>query len=167
MGDQAYQRKASKQRKRIILSIIALVVIGCAAFTVSNTFYDRCTRSFNRQPEVVLSSYLDAVSQGDLDRVENCWERNAYFDLNSGCSEICISRLMGTKYQVTGAAVGQPTAGENGRSSLKASAKAVCQNGETVTGEAVLDAVAGQIPWKHWRIIRSSIGGSSAALWCQ
>jgi len=42
-----------------------------------------------------------------------------------------------------------------------------CADGEQESGVLVLDALAGQVPWKHWRVNESTVGGTVAEPWCR
>lgn len=165
--DEHYQARASRQRRILVIVGVLVVMAACAFFAINNTFYDRCTASFNRDPQAVVSSYLDAISKGDLNRVQNCWVRANYFDINSGCSELCLSRVLGTAYAIKKVDVGQPVTAENGRGTIQAGVTVTCPGGADASGEITLDAVAGGVPWKHWRVARSTIGGSATQPWCK
>ena len=97
----AYYREQSARRTRMLLLLGVIVLgLGCAAFGVYSVFRDTCTNSFDRQPEAVINSFTTAVVQGDADTAAACWHHLAYLDVASGCSEICLSRLWGTPYQI-------------------------------------------------------------------
>jgi len=98
-----------------------------------------------------------------------CWQHNAYYDLESGCSEICLSRILGTPYKVKDMQIGKVTiAGESRANIISVQVSVACQgDSETRTGEIILDTVSVHVPWRHWKIIHSSFGGPLAEPWCQ
>jgi hypothetical protein len=165
--DEQYQARAARQRRMVILAGTLLALAACVFFAVSNTFYDRCTNSFERGADAVARSYLQALSQGDLDRVQNCWVRTAYFEVGSGCSEVCLSRVLGVPVQVQAVQVGQPALSGDGRARLEAEVQVTCPDGSPASGQLVLDSVTGAVPWKHWRVIESTVGGTAAQPWCR
>jgi hypothetical protein len=88
MADRVYVERARRQRSRLILLGLLLLLVACAVFAVRNSFYDLCTGSFDRDPRAVVDSYLQAIINGDPVRAQDCWDHNAFFDLNAGCSEV-------------------------------------------------------------------------------
>lgn len=167
MSDQVHVARAARRRRIIILLFILAVSAACAMFAVRNTFYDMCTASFDRDPRSVVTSYLDAISRGDVDHAQNCWVRDRYFAIEAGCSEICLQRAAGMNFTVQSVRVGEPYTTEEGRSALEAQVNVTCTNGSQETGSVMLDAVAGSVPWKHWRVNSGSAGGSAADPWCR
>lgn len=167
MSDQQFEARAGRQRRLLLLILGLALVTACAFFTVRITFYDLCTRSFDRSAEAVARSYAEAVAAGDYSRIENCWVRDQYFSVDAGCSEICLSHASGKQFTVTGMRVGEERTGESGRRILDVQVNAACPGGAPVAGVLVLDALSGQVPWRHWRVNESTVGGSVASPWCQ
>ena len=166
-SDQQFVARAARQRRITILLLTLGISAACVFLAVRNTYYDLCTNSFDRSPETVVRSYLAAISGGDLNRVEHCWVRTEYFKTDTGCSEICLSRVVGSDFTVAETSLGLPYAGLDGRSNLDARVTVNCPNGSEHTGVVVLDALGSAVPWKHWRVAQSSVGGNNAAVWCQ
>lgn len=167
MADEQFVARAARQRRIFILIFGLVLVAACAGFAVRNTFYDLCTASFDRSAEAVARGYTDAVSAGDYNRIENCWVRSQYFRVEAGCSEICLSRVVGTQFTISGLQVGEERTGQDGRSVLDVRVSVTCPGGEQASGVLVLDALSAQVPWKHWRVNESTVGGSVAAPWCR
>lgn len=144
------------------------VTVALAILVTRALFYDACTRSFDRSPRSVVSAFADAVSRGDAAVAQECWEHQAYYDLAAGCSEICLSRVLGTQYRVVDITLDSPYTTADGRANVQAAVSIECtEDGETHTGEILLDSVGGNVAWKHWAIIRSTFGGTVAEPWCK
>ncbi len=167
MSDQVHVARAARQRRIFILLLILATSAACLMFAVRNTFYDMCTTSFDRDPRSVVTSYLAAISRGDLDHAQNCWVRAQYFAIEAGCSEICLQRAAGTNFTVQNITLGEPYSAQSGRAALDAEISVACADGSQETGSILLDAVAGPVPWKHWRVNSGSAGGSAADPWCR
>lgn len=166
MADKEFLERAARRRRLYILLGIALLLVICGAFAVRNSFYDLCTGSFNRDPKAVVEAYLQAISNGDPVRAQDCWDHNAFFDLTAGCSEICLSRIMGTQLAIQNIEISGPTTAD-GRSRIEARISAACGQGQKVSGALTLDSVSTALPWKHWRVIRSEVGGTANQPWCR
>jgi len=166
-SDQFYARQASRQRRMILLAGLGLLLLACAFAGVRNAFYDRCTASFDRGAESVAQSYLAAIRDGNASRVQDCWDHQQYYELEAGCSEICLSRLMGAQFEVIELTPGEPIEAENARQQMWVDVSARCPAGEDVSGQILLDSVSANVPWKHWRVLQSSVGGSPAQRWCE
>jgi hypothetical protein len=168
MSDAYYQERA-RRRARVLVIVGALaVVVVCAVVGVGSLFYDACTKGFDRSPRAVVSAYVEAVKRGDGQVAQECWERNRYFDLETGCSEICLARVFGAQYQVMDLAVGSPSTTPEGRANLVVTASIACaEGGQGYTAEIVLDGVKSDLPWKHWAIVHSTFGGTVAEPWCK
>lgn len=166
MADREFLERAARQRRMYILLGIVLLLVVCGVFAVRNSFYDLCTGSFNRDPKGVVEAYLAAISSGDPVRAQDCWDHNAFFDLSAGCSEICLTRIMGTELSVQKVELSGPTTAD-GRARIEAQVEAACAQGQTVNGELTLDSVSTALPWKHWRVIRSDVGGTANQPWCK
>jgi len=167
MADEQFVARAARQRRILILVLGLALVAACAVFAVRNTFYDLCSASFDRSAEAVARGYTTAVSTGDTGRIENCWVRPQYYNVEAGCSEICLSRSVGTQFSISDLRVGEEHTGEDGRSVLDVQVNATCADGEQESGVLVLDALSAQVPWKHWRVNESTVGGTVAEPWCR
>jgi hypothetical protein len=169
MSDAYYQERA-KRRNRLLLLAAALAVVALLIFLgIRALFYDACTGSFERSPEAVVRTYVEAVSRGDAPTAQECWEHQTYYNLEAGCSEICLSRAYGAPYKIIDLAVVEPYTTEDGRANLQATVSVACTTGggETYSGEITLDSVSGNVPWKHWQIVHSTVGGTVAESWCK
>lgn len=168
MSDTYYRERAAR-RTRLILALGALVLIAaCATLGVRGLLYDACTRSFDRAPNSVLLAFAEAVSRGDAATAQECWEHQTYYDLEAGCSEICLSRVYGAAYRVTNVAVGEPQTTAEGRANLETTVSIVCDaGGQAHSGTILLDGIGTDVPWRHWAIVRSSFGGTVAEPWCK
>jgi hypothetical protein len=165
----AYYRERAARRARLwwslggIAAAVVLVVLVTRAL-----FYDACTKSFDRSPRSIALAFVDAVGRGDAAVAQECWEHQAYYDLEAGCSEICLSRVLGAQYRVVDVALDSPYTTPDGRANLRAVVSIACAEGDRVhTGEVLLDSVGGNVPWKHWAIIHSTFGGTVAEPWCK
>jgi len=168
MSDAYYQERA-RRRVRVWVTIGALAIVAvCAAGGVGSLFYDACTKSFDRAPQAVVSAYVEAVKRGDGQVAQECWERNRYFDLEAGCSEICLTRVLGAQYEVLDLTVGSPSTTPEGRANVVVTTSVACtEGGQGHTAEIVLDSVRSNVPWRHWAIVRSTFGGTVAEPWCK
>lgn len=165
----AYYRERAARRSRLIWGIVGIIVaIACIFFAVTRIFWDECTQSFARSPEAVARSYVEAISRGDTEQPRRCWVDQAYFDLETGCSEICISRVAGKPMQVTDVQVSSQELTEDGRAQHRVSITVTCTDqGQGFSGEILLDSIRQNVPWQHWKIIYSTVGGPLSAPWCQ
>ena len=168
MSDTYYRERAAR-RARLwwmlggIAAAVVLVVLVTRAL-----FYDACTRSFDRSPRSIISTFVEAVGRGDAAVAQECWEHHAYYDLEAGCSEICLSRVLGAQYRIVDITLDSPYTTPAGRANLRATVSIECaESGEEHTAEVLLDSVGGSVPWKHWAIIRSTFGGTVAESWCK
>ena len=168
MSDTYYRERAARRARLWWLVGGLAAVIVLAILIIRALFYDACTRSFNRSPRSIVLTFVEAVERGDVAMAQECWERRAYHDLEAGCSEICLSRVLGTQYRVLDMALDSPRATPDGRANLRASVSIECaESGEEHTAEILLDSVGGNVPWKHWAIVRSTFGGTVAEAWCK
>ena len=168
MSDTYYRERAAR-RARLwwILGGLAATVVLVVLVTRA-LFYDACTRSFDRSPRSIVSTFVEAVGRGDTMVAQECWEHHAYYDLEAGCSEICLSRVLGAQYRVVDIALDSPYTTPDGRANLRAVVSIECaESGEEHSAEILLDSVGGNVPWKHWAIIRSTFGGTVAESWCK
>jgi hypothetical protein len=168
MSDTYYRERAARRTRLwlILGGITAAVVL--VVLVARALFYDACTRSFDRSPRSIVSTFVEAVGRGDAAVAQECWEHHAYYDIEAGCSEICLSRVLGTQYQVVDITLDPPYTTPDGRANLRATVSIECaESGEEHTAEILLDSVGGDVPWKHWAIIRSTFGGTVAEPWCE
>jgi hypothetical protein len=55
-----------------------------------------------------------------------------------------------------------------GRANLEASLSIACTGSdEAHTAEILLDSIGSGLPWRHWAIVRSELGGTAVSAWCQ
>ena len=167
MSDRYYLERAARRQRIFWLVAIVIVLVLCAGFGIRNSFYDLCTQSYNRDPKLVVENYLQAVSSGDFKRAQSCWDHNQFYEVGAGCSEICLQRIVGTKLDVKNIVLDPQTISERGRARIQVQITAACAAGNENTGILVLDSVNRQVPWRHWRVIESSVGGSAAEPWCK
>jgi hypothetical protein len=167
MSDAYYQERAKQRTRRLIMAGGLLALFVCAVAGVASLFYDACTRSFERGPDAVVRSYLDAVGRGDGLVAQECWEHETYYDLEAGCSEICLSRFLGTPFEVHDLSVGPAEPTPAGRTQRLVTVSVTCTgSAQAHDGEILLDSVGPDLPWRHWSIISSTVGGSVAQPWC-
>jgi hypothetical protein len=168
MSDEYYAQRAARRTRIAFMLGGVVVLVLLALLGLRSLFYDSCTHSYDRSPQAVVQAFSDAVARGDTPSVQGCWEHYAYFEVGAGCSEICLSKVAGAPFEVTQISPGETSITPEGRASLPVTVTIACADGSaTHTGEVVLDSVGGQVPWKHWAIIRSSFGGSIAEPWCK
>jgi hypothetical protein len=168
MSDAYYQERARRRTRRLLIAGSLLILFACAAAGISSLFYDACTRSFDRTPEAVVRSYLDAVRRGDARVAQECWEHETYYNLEAGCSEICLSRVLGVPFEVQEVEVGPAEPTPAGRAQRPATVTVTCaDSGQAYGGEILLDSVGTELPWRHWSIIYSTVGGTVAQPWCR
>lgn len=166
VSDTLYREQAARRnRARLLIGAIALV-IACLVFASYSALQDSCTGGFERDPQSVVESYVEAIASGDARAAAACWHHLAYMDIEAGCSEICLSRLVGTDFQLQDVQLG-PETNESGRARLVASIAAACPDGTQHTGEISLDSIAADVPWRHWKIVESTFGGPLSDPWCQ
>ena len=168
MSDSFYQERA-RRRIRILWIAGAVAVVAILVVVVIRSLYrDSCTRSFERSPSAVVSTFLEAVGRGDPFTAQGCWQHDAYYDLEAGCSEICLSKVYGAQYEIIDIAPGDPFTTPEGRANLKATVRIACtEGGEPHTAELLLDSVGSDLPWKHWTIVHSTFGGTIVEPWCK
>jgi hypothetical protein len=168
MSDAYYQERARRRTRRLVVAAILVSLAGCLVAGVLALFYDACTRSFDRSPQAVIQAYVEAVRVGNAPRAQECWEHEAYYDLEAGCSEVCLSRFYGAAFEVRDVAVGRPYTTPAGRANIEAGVTIVCAgSGEVHTAEILLDSVATEFPWRHWAIVHSELGGTAISAWCR
>lgn len=167
MSEAQYQAVAQRRARRIWLLVGLLLVLACSLASAYNAFYDNCTGGFDRAPTSLIRAYGQAIGAGELEAAQRCWDHQAFFELGSGCSEICLTRILGTQYLLGDIRIAElPDA--SGRARLEAQVETRCEGAEqTYTATLLLDSVASRVPWRHWKIIESDFGGPLSAPWCQ
>jgi hypothetical protein len=167
VSDTKDRERAARQVRTMLLVATGIILVACIAFGIVSVFRDPCTGSFDRSPTAVVISYLNAIARGNGQGVVRCWENFAYGDLEAGCSEICLSRILGTRYRVIDLALGQPYE-EGGRARVAATVAVLCPDSDQYhRGQIVLDGITRDVPWRHWRIVHSTFGGTAAKGWCK
>jgi hypothetical protein len=92
---------------------------------------------------------------------------DTYYDTEAGCSEICLSRVLGTSFRVIDLTPSEPYT-EGGRARIRAMVSATCPGGDQpLRGEILLDDITRAVRWRHWKIVQSRLGGTSAQPWCR
>jgi hypothetical protein len=165
----AYYRERAARRTRIMWLVIGIAVtVVCLVFSVNRVFWDECTQSFNRSPEAIVRSYVEAIAEGNAEQPRRCWWDDAYFDLESGCSEICIDRILGAPYEIVAVEVGEQSITESNRAKHEVNITISCgPGGEQHSGIILLDSISQNVPWQHWKILQSELGGPLAEPWCR
>lgn len=168
MSDDLYRQQSARRARMIGLILGGLALVACAVLGVINLYRDDCTGGFDRAPQAVVRSFIEAISRGDGEAVRRCWQPQAFFSLEAGCSEICLSRVLGIDYRIQQIEVGNPSITNEGRARLTVRVVLSCPEGEArYEGEVLLDGIAQELPWRHWKIIHSTVGGALASPWCQ
>jgi hypothetical protein len=168
MSDAYYQERARRRTQRLLIAGAVVAIVACVVLGIVSLFYDACTKSFDRSPDAVVSAYLEAVASGDAPVAQECWEHETYYDLEAGCSEICLSKAMGAQYEAGDMRLDKPYTTPDGRTNLQATVAISCTDSEeTHRAEILLDSIGGNVPWKHWSIIHSTLGGTVAEPWCK
>jgi len=168
MSDVHYQQQAARRARLLWIAAALIIALSLGALLVRALFRDTCTECFARDPRSVVSSFAQAVTGSDWDRVSACWERTAFYSLDAGCSEVCLSRLLGMPYELVGISLGEPYHTDAGRTRLLATVTVRCvASGEEETGDLLLDTVGANLPWRHWKIVESTFGGPLSDPWCQ
>ena len=168
MSDSYYQERA-RRRARIWWIVGAIAILAILVVVVIWSLYrDSCTRSFDRSPTAVMSTFLEAVGRGEVPAAQACWEHEAYYELEAGCSEICLSKVYGAQYEIVDIVPGESYTTPEGRANLKTTVTIACtEGGDAHTAEILLDSVGGGVPWKHWTIVHSTFGGTIVEPWCK
>jgi hypothetical protein len=168
MSDAYYQERA-RRRNRILLIVAGLAVVAILVFLGFRAlFYDACTGSYDRSPRAIVAAFVEAVGHGNVPVAQECWEHFAYYELDAGCSEICLSKVYGAQYEILDITVGPDYTIPDGRAKLQATVSIACTgSGETHTAEIILDSVGADLPWRHWAIIHSTFGGAVIDPWCK
>jgi hypothetical protein len=146
----------------------AVLVMVCAVFGTYRAYHDSCTGSFDRSQESVIQSYARAVIQGNESVVANCWQHDPFYETNTGCSEICISKVYGSQFDIIEIDYGEAYSSPDGRLNMDVELNAVCvDSDQEYSAEITLDTVEQNYPWKHWHIVYSSLGGTVTEPWCK
>lgn len=168
MSDTYYRELARKRARRWWMVAGAAFVIILILLGLRGLLYDACTGSYDRSPEAVVRAYANAVTSGYVPVAQECWEHQAYFDMEAGCSEICLSRAYGAQFDIVDLSIGGQYLTPEVRTNLLAKVTVTCAEGEEGhTGEILLDTVGPNLPWRHWKIIHSTFGGTAAEPWCK
>jgi hypothetical protein len=168
MSDQYYREQAALRARKLWLAGGAVALVGCLAFGIVSLYYDSCSGGFDRSPETVLRGYAGSVSEGKVEAAQACWDREAFFDLEAGCSQICLQSVSGNRFEVVAVEVGQVERVEGSRARLPAQLTVAClNNGESHIAEIDLNSAAREYPWRHWHIVYSTLGGTVAEPWCR
>lgn len=167
MSDQFYRQRAAKRARALWVILGVLLSFGCIYLVVVGLFRDDCTNSFDRSLREVIGSYLEAVSRGEVMDAQACWQHEAFFDLGAGCSEVCLVQVYGNQFDLVDVHLTEETTTSRGRANIQSEISIVCTfTGETHKGEITLESVARNLPWRHWEIVRSGVGGTVAEPWC-
>jgi hypothetical protein len=167
LTDEFFRKESAKRARRLYLISGLVIGVICLGVGVISLFYDSCTRSFDRSPQGALTSYIDWITQGNQ-AVQDCWVHNAYFTLDSGCSEICIQRVLGKEFTFASLSIQPAQTSSAGSLTMTGTLDVACKkNGKIEKGEFTLYSPNPSIPWKHWRLLNSNIGGTLAEPWCK
>jgi len=167
-SDTHFRERAARQTRLVVIFAAVVAAFACTYFGITGILRDDCTGSFDRAPRSVVTTFVNAIAHGDGDRMMRCWEHNVYYDLDAGCSEICLSRILGTSYRVLGISLTEPYITEQGRANIVATIRVACPDSDQQhSGEILLDGIASNVPWRHWKIINSTFGGSLGSQWCK
>ncbi len=151
-----------------ILGAVLVLSMLCAVLFVRSLFHDDCTGTFARSPQAVAEAYVHAVAAGDVQAAQACWEHFAWFDVEAGCSEICVQRIAGRNFTLKGMEItGETENPPEERARLEVLVRVTCGQGTMpLEGSLTLDSTASPLPWRHWKIIHSTFGGQMSHLWC-
>ena len=168
MSDEYYRKQAARRGRLYLISVIAILGLGCVVFGVYRAYLDSCTRSFDRSYESVIQSYIQAVELGEESVVANCWHHDPFFAKDSGCSEACLSKVYRNQFEISNINFGEAYLTPEGRLNMDVGVTVVCADGtQEYSGEVVLDTIAQNYPWKHWHITYSTLGGTIVDPWCE
>jgi hypothetical protein len=168
MSDEYYRQRAAQRGRRIIIFLGVALVIICGVVGVVRAFLDSCTESFTRSPQAVIESYIKAINDADQSVVINCWHHDPFYDPETGCSEACLSKFIGTQIEVEAVSFSEPQQTPGGRTRLDVNLITVCKDtGQEYSTEIILDTVSQNYPWRHWHIAHSNLGGSVPKQWCK
>ena len=109
---------------------------------------------------MLVAAYVQAISDADTARAQACWDHGAYYDLSNGCSEICLQRVMGSQLELVSLSVKQASTPVPKRQRRDVRLTVRCADtGAEYQTIITLDAVARDVPWRHWFIVHSDLGG--------
>ena len=167
-SDQYYRELTNRRRATTLMAVILIATLGCLASFGFSVLHDGCTESFDRDPRSVVESYLRAFAIGDLPVIEGCWAKYAYDEVKSGCSEICIGRNIGSGFSIVGVELGTIVeVVETNRAQMEVEVWVACPSGTIEEGQVTLDSTRTDVPWRHWRLVSSTIGGTVPEPWCR
>ena len=168
MSDEYYRQRAARRGRIMWVIAGGLVVIICVVAGGIRTYQDSCTGSFERSPRAVIESYAQAISQGDSSRVKNCWQHDPFYETNTGCSDICLSKIFGNQFEISKIEFGDEIRTDDGRLTMDVSVSVACSTSDDHhEAEITLDTAVQNYPWRHWHIIYSSLGGTVGESWCK
>jgi hypothetical protein len=167
MSDAFYQQRLARRNRTLGLMGAILGLLACGLGGLAALYSDAATRSLDRSPEAVVRAYVDAISLGDASWAQACWRADAYYVLENGCSETCLQRLLGAELEIVDLQIGAITRTSQWRAEVVVTLQVACLDGATHDGSIVLDGVGVAVPWRHWQIIRSTVGGTAVETWCQ
>lgn len=168
MTDEFYRQQAARRGRMYWLIAGVLLVMACGVFGAYRAYHDSCTGSFDRSKESVIQSYTLAVIQGNESVVANCWQHDPFLETNTGCSEICVSKVYGSQFDLIEIDYGEAYSSPDGRLNMDVELTAVCvDSDQEYSAEIILDTVEQNYPWKHWHIVYSSLGGTVTEPWCK
>jgi len=168
MSDEYYRQQAARRGRMLWLIAGAILVVTCAVFGTVRAYQDSCTDSFDRSPQAVIESYVQAVNHGDTSIVTNCWQHDLFLKTDTGCSEICLSKVYGSQFEVIDVEYSEAIPTEDGRLNMNTQVTVACQDSEQqYSANITLDTVSQNYPWKHWHIVYSTLGGTVADPWCK
>ena len=167
LSDTHYREQAARQRRNMVFGLALVLLAALAVRSVQAVLHDTCTGSNDRAPRSVIDSYVRWVTEGSSLAAVACWDPHQYYELGAGCSEICLTRIVCIPYRSVEVTLGEPYE-QDGRARINATVSTTCPQGdEVLTGEVVLDSVRWPVPWRHWKIVRSTFGGSVNQEWCR
>jgi hypothetical protein len=166
MSDSKYQTMWKRRVKMIALIAGVGLMLGCLVFGTLSVFRDSCTGSYDRSPELVLKSFTSAIQKTDPVTIINCWDHNKFYELTTGCTEVCLERVLGVPLNVIETQISDVFQ-QDGRDRIRASMIVSCPNSDQQhTAELLLDTRKANLPWAHWKIIQSNYGGEMGNSWC-
>lgn len=82
MSDEYYRQRAASRTRMIWLVIGLVAAAGCLYLSITRIFWDECTGSFQRSPQAVAESYLQAIQDSDQQQPRRCWVDSAFLIWN-------------------------------------------------------------------------------------
>jgi hypothetical protein len=168
MDENYYRRKTTRRNLIIIGAIAVAILIFLGTRMIRDAYYDTCTESFERAPESIIHSYIQSITDNNYVAMSRCWEPEMFYDLGTGCSQICLERIMGTVYTLDEVSLEDSITTPEGRMNIPVMVRITCPgSGDQYTASILLDSIRQDWEWKHWKIIQSDFGGPIAEPWCQ